>query len=114
MFFGQLTEREQDIVRQCMDAIYKGPYIENWEFHTRLGIDREALQKVIQSWPVLDDSNEHSEVCLAINNCLNEICHGVKIPTGDWPLWFNSPMEEINAVYIKWAKIRDKTFTGLA
>ncbi|HEY6417946.1 MAG TPA: hypothetical protein VIX59_02995 [Candidatus Binataceae bacterium] len=114
MFFAQLTEREQDIVRQCMNAIFKGPYIENPEFQTRLGINREALQKVIQSWPVLDDSKEDSDVYLAINNCLNEVCHGIKIPSGDWPLWFNSLREEIKAVYVKWAKIRGKAFTGIA
>jgi len=104
MFFAQLTEREQDIVRQCMNAVLNSPYVGNFEFQTRLGVDRQALQKIIKTWPNLDDSDESSDAYLAINNCFNEVCHGIKIPPDDWSLWFNSPMGEIKAAYIKSAK----------
>lgn len=106
LFFVQLTEREQDVIRQCMNTIFKSPYIDNPEFETRLGIDRKALQKVMQCWPDLNDSDEHSVVFLAINNCLNEICYGIDISPSDWALWFDASIEDVRAVFEKWCRIR--------
>src|SRR5882762_5924112 len=78
-----ITERKA-IVLQCMKAIADGPEIEDWEFHTRLGIVRPTLRRVISLWPGIDDGSDDSDEFLAINNCLNEICHGVDIPpTGE-------------------------------
>jgi hypothetical protein len=43
MAFAELSPSEQQIVLQCMKAIADGPEIENWDFHTRLGIVRPSL-----------------------------------------------------------------------
>jgi len=84
MAFKELSPSEKAIVLQCMKAIADGPEIEDWEFHTRLGIVRPTLRRVISLWPGIDDGSDDSDEFLAINNCLNEICHGVDIPpTGE-------------------------------
>jgi len=84
MAFKELSPSEKAIVLQCMKAIADGPEIEDWEFHTRLGIVRPTLRRVISLWPEIDDGSDDSDEFLAINNCLNEICHGVDIPpTGE-------------------------------
>ncbi len=100
-----LTDGEKDVVRRCLVAILHGPFIDDWEFHTRLGLNRRQLQAVLQSWPNLDDSAEESVANLAVNNCMNEVCHGVQIPAEHWSNWFATSRDEVQATYFKWAKL---------
>ena len=58
MAFKELSPSEKEIVLQCMKAIADGPEIEDWEFHTRLGIVRPTLRRVISLWPEIDDGSE--------------------------------------------------------
>jgi hypothetical protein len=113
MAFAQLSPSEQQIVLQCMKAIADGPEIEDWEFHTRLGIVRPSLRRIISHWPAIDDSSDGSDEFLAINNCLNEICHGVKIPEAEWREWFTWPKDAIIRTYHKWLSLRGPSSGGV-
>ncbi len=105
MAFKELSAAAKETVLQCMKAIADGPEIEDWEFHARLGIVRATPRRIISSWPEIDDSSDNSDEFLAINNCLNEICSGVSIPTIDWRKWFGQPKDEITRTYQKWLKL---------
>ena len=106
MAFEQLTKQEQNTVRQCMEAILNGDEIEDPEFRTRLGIDRLQLRQVLASWPHLDDADDNSDTCLAINNCMNEVAHGICISLEDWARWFILPKEDVKATYKRWAELQ--------
>jgi hypothetical protein len=113
MAFAELSPSEQQIVLRCMKAIADGPEIEDWEFQTRLGIVRPSLRRVISLWPTIDDSSEDSDEFLAINNCLNEVCHGVKIPDAEWRKWFSQSREEIIKTYNKWLRLKGRSSGGI-
>jgi hypothetical protein len=100
-------------VLQCMRAVADGPEIEDWEFHTRFGLDRTNLRRIISLWPDIDDSSENSDGFLAINNCLNEVCHGICISAADWPKWFTRPRDEVNQTYDKWLNLGKLPAGGL-
>jgi hypothetical protein len=88
MAFSRLSDVDKEVVRTCLVAILDGPWIEDWEFQTCLGIDRDALRELLAAWPFLDDATESSPSRLAINNCMNEVWHGVLIAAEEWPRWF--------------------------
>lgn len=113
MALEQLTEQEQNTVRQCMEAILNGDEIEDFEFQTRLGIDRLQLRQVLVSWPHLDDADDNSDTCLAINNCMNEVVHGIYISPENWARWFTSPKEDVKATYQHWAELTGSYSTGI-
>lgn len=108
MAFDKLDRDEQNIVLECMTAILKGPYIEDPEFRTRLGIDRAELNEVISAYPNLDDDFDESIASLAINNCLNEVINGLSIPRSEWNKWFSKTKEGVQKTYVKWAKLKGR------
>jgi hypothetical protein len=113
MTLSQLGEADKDVVRACMIAIMEGPWIDDWEFQTRLGIDRDELRGLISAWPLLDDTAEDSPARLAINNCMNEVCHGVPIAAEQWDRWFIVSRDQIRATYARWAKLAGYSHTGI-
>jgi len=77
-------------------------YVDDSEKHTRLGLGACELQQEISRWPNIDDRNETSNGFLAINNSLNEVCHGFRIPPEEWTSWFDTPKSEIESTYQSW------------
>lgn len=113
MAFEKLTEQEQRLILEAMTAILNGPYIDDAEFQTRLGIDRLQLREVLDTWPVIEDDNEDSHACIAINNCMNEVCYGIEISSAAWSKWFTAPRSDVAAVYARWAKLKGYHATGI-
>ncbi len=99
-----LSDDEREIVRQCMVAIADGPFLDGPEFHTRLGISSGELKEVLSRWPAADDANLVTQ--LAINNCLNEVCHGLNISEEDWGRWFNVAKREVKRIFLKWIELK--------
>jgi hypothetical protein len=99
MAFKELSRSEREIVADDSE-------IEDWEFHPRLGIDRPTLRRIISVWPEIDDGTENSDEFLAVNNCLNEVCHGFDIPPTEWGKWFTHSKDEIRETYAKWLRLR--------
>lgn len=100
MGFERLSAKDQDIVLRCMRAV--AVHIDDWEKHSRLGLDADELQQEIARWPGIDDRVQGSNGYLAINNCLNEICHGLRLAPEEWNRWFDTPRNEIESAYRKW------------
>jgi hypothetical protein len=99
-----LSAKEQDIVLRCMRAATS--HIDDWEKHSRLGIEPEELQSLIVGWPRVDDLDESGNGFLAINNCMNEVCHGFRITPAEWSRWFDTPMDKIESAYRKWLALK--------
>ena len=73
----------------------------------------EELDEIIAEYPNIDDSDDNSNATLAINNCLNEVCHGIRFSDEDWKQWFDVNKSEVEEVYWKWAKLRGWSQTGI-
>jgi hypothetical protein len=104
MAIESLSAKEQYIVLQCMKAT--AAHVDDWEKHSRLGIEADDLQQVIARWPSIDDRDEASAGFLAINNCMNEVCHGFQIPSAEWSTWFDTTIAEVESIYQKWLALK--------
>jgi len=49
------NQSERDTSQRCVIAILEGPFIDDWEFQTRLGIDRPTLSTILAAQGRLDD-----------------------------------------------------------
>jgi hypothetical protein len=105
MAFEEMSARDQDIVLRCMKATAE--HVADSEKHARLGLEPDELKRVIAQWPNIDDSNESESGFLAINNCLNEVCHGFHMDSGEWGKWFDIPKAEIKRIYRIWLSLRE-------
>ena len=110
---SKLNNKNWQIILQCMECIFQGPYISDVAFSTRVGISRSQLKSLIDAWPNIDDSNWESYAHIGVNNVLNEICHGVSISTSDWDNWFDVSRREVKEVYKRWALCVGKRRRGL-
>src|SRR5947207_8688937 len=104
MGIERLSATEQDIVLRCMKAA--AVHIDDGEKHPRLGLEADHLEQVIARWPRIDDRDEGGVDFLAINNCMNEVCHGFQIASGEWSKWFDTPRSDIELTYRKWLALR--------
>src|SRR5580704_19138960 len=106
MALKDLSENEQELALNCLKAIAEGDEIEDWEFHTRLGITRNALKSIVKRWPQIDEQPESGD-SRAINNCFNEvcngICNGIWWAPHTWSSWFELSRDEVCSVYERWA-----------
>jgi hypothetical protein len=109
MAMKDLSAPDQDVVRQCVAAIAGGPFIDDDEFDTRVGISRATLQSLLATWPHVDDATDDSEACLALNNSMNEVLHGLDIPPITWSEYFTVAPREVDAVFHRWAQSRGWT-----
>ena len=101
MSLEELSDREREIVLQSLSAILRGGFLEG-EFHTRLGLEPEELEEIVSAYPNVDDRNHDSKVFIAINNCLNEVCHGISFSSDQWSRWFEVNRSEVKDVFRKW------------
>ena len=104
MSIERLSAKQQDIVLRCMKAT--AAHVDDWEKHSRLGLQADDLQQVITRWPNIDDRDDDGDEFLAINNCMNEVCHGFSIQPAEWSTWFNTPKSEIESTYRTWLALR--------
>jgi hypothetical protein len=104
MAIEALSEKDRDLVLRCMKAA--AAYIDDPEKHARLGLDPEDLHRVIAQWPQIEDHDESGVGFLAINNSMNEVCHGFRIAPADWPTWFDVSLREVESTYRKWLACR--------
>jgi hypothetical protein len=104
--FEELSPKEQRIVLQCMKVITETSLIEDAEFQTRLGLSKQELHEVVAAWPRLDNSGDASIMSLAINNCLNEVCHGVYINGNTWRHYFDVSLRDVEQVYDRWLNLK--------
>lgn len=113
MAFSQLPQREKELIHECMVAIAQGPFLDEWEFQTRIGITRAELMAVLAEWPDFNYASDGAMETLAINNCSNEILHGLFVSPCQWEQWFSGTKEELADAYQHWAQIEGYKATGV-
>jgi len=114
MTLTTLTEDEREVIHACLVALRRVPDLSHPnEFQTRVGLTVEEYDTVVAAWPDLDDTSDDSDACLAINNALNEIAHGVVFEPSVWGLRATTTRETVAAVYRRWAIGRGWRQTGI-
>jgi len=87
--------------------------VEDWEKHSRIGLGPDELKVAIDQWPTINDADDNRNGFLAINNCLNEICHGIRIEPSEWSTWFDTSETEIKSTYGTWLSLRGLSSGGI-
>jgi hypothetical protein len=83
------------------------------DFQTRLGVSPEVMRALLDAWPAIDDASDDSYACLAINNSLNDLLHGVGIGEEEAKKLLGVSRAEMHRVYRKWAAARGWNSTGV-
>lgn len=73
--------QDAEIFRQCLRAAVDGPFFCDCEFHTLLGLERDQVRRIVESWPEWDDV---PDLTLAINNSVNNL---LSYPHDRWNVW---------------------------
>jgi hypothetical protein len=110
MTLDALAPEEREVIRRTMAATFR--FI-NFDFQPRLGISPDAMRALLNAWPGVDDRQDDSEACLAINNSLNDLLHGVGISEAEAMDLVGIDREEMLRVYRKWAAARGWDSTGV-
>jgi hypothetical protein len=94
-----LTPRDVQIVRDCMHAVVKGPFIPDWEFSILFGIGRTEVAAVLKRWPAVDFTDE--VVRLAVLNSLVQLLGYPIEHASEWPVYIHASQDEVKRVLEK-------------
>ena len=87
-------------------------YLE-FDFDTRIGVSEEEMRDLLERWPNVDDADDDGCACLAINNALNDLLHGVGISDDEAMELTGTNRSEMYRIYRKWASARGWSSTGV-
>lgn len=110
MPLADLTPAELEIVRRAMAATFE---FLSFDFETRLGVQAKEMQNLLAAWPRVDDSSDESSACLAVNNAMNDLLHGIGISEDESSRLLGAPRVEVLRVYRKWVESRGWSGTGV-
>jgi hypothetical protein len=110
MSLDALSIEEKEVVRRAISAM---PVVLTFEFESRMGITEDSASFLMETWPRVDDSDDNSEACLAINNALNDLLHGVGITDAQCQELTGVNREELWRIYRKWVTARGWENTGV-
>lgn len=110
MSLASLNQEEKEVVRRAMTATFD---FFTFDFATRIGIEPDEMRELLELWPDIDDSDDDSACCLAINNSLNDLLHGEGISETDAIAKIGVSRQEMGRIYRKWATARGWMRTGV-
>lgn len=98
----KLTEKQNKIFQECLNAVINGPFIPDWEFSILFGASKEEVERVLKNWS--DRNEEYSSFQLILNNTLN-IITGYPISNEDqWAKFISADSDEVRELYDEWVK----------
>lgn len=81
-FSDELSERDRQIVGECLRAAEQEEFFPEWEFETLFGISRKQVSAVREKWPDVDFY--HPDVGAAVIGAMN---HLLGYPCGQDSRW---------------------------
>jgi hypothetical protein len=66
-----LSSTEIETVRRALKATVEGDFFPDWEFETLIGVDREVVRQVYETWPL--KSVDQDEFSCAVVGSLNNL-----------------------------------------
>ncbi len=66
----RLSATDIELISCALNAAVDGPFFDDEEFHTLMGVDRTEMRQVMADWPQQTVNNEafHSAVCNSLLN----------------------------------------------
>lgn len=83
------------------------------DFQTRLGVTAKAMHALLDKWPCIDDADDESDACRAVNNTLNDLLNGVGISDQEAKELIGVSRAEMHRIHRKWAAARGWRSTGI-
>ena len=108
-----LTPAETAVIGCALQRISEGDILAGFEFGARIGVELDEFRKLLCSWPNWDDTKDDSPECLAINNTLNDLLHGVGLSDQQCRELLQVEKVELLRIYRKWAASRGWNATGV-
>ncbi len=102
MAFAHCDENEKNIIKKCLEAGVKGPFFEDWEFSSLIGVERKKVEEILLRWPNVYENDEMEK--LAINNLIGNLLgypHGMKEELIEI---LSCSLEDLKIVFEKWKK----------
>jgi hypothetical protein len=97
-----LSERDKQIIGECLDAFANGPFVPDWELPAVCGYERAELAKLAAIYP----SEENSKAMMwAINGAMNNLTGYPHRKEEELAKRVSASLEEIEAVYGKWRRL---------
>ena len=112
MSVAELSDNERGVVRECLAFVVSSGELAG-EFHTRMGVSEDEVHSFLRSWPDIDDHDDSSGACLAVNNALNEVAHGFRISDAEWARSFTCTRDAVLTTYKAWVRSRGWKPAGL-
>jgi len=101
---GYTSREHYDVARQCIRYIALSSCIDDWEFSTRLGFDRQDLIMLLNESSVLTTIENGTMADEVMNNCFNEVCNGLRIDDAEWSRWFSVTRKDVRNAYTEWQR----------
>ena len=100
MVIPALSQDQSDLIRRCLHAAVEGPFFDDAEFPTLIGVSRADARAAADAWPNVSATDE--VVTSVINNMLLNL---FGYPHGDMVAWDRliavDPVE-VRRVWHKW------------
>ena len=113
MPLATLNGNDVAVIERALRALAAGEIVAEFEFGGRIGVELADFRKMLDRWPAWDDADDGSAECLAINNTLNDLLHGVGLSERHCGELLGVGRDELLRVYRAWAASRGWTATGV-
>ncbi|NRQ32490.1 hypothetical protein HII36_11660 [Nonomuraea sp. NN258] len=90
-----MSDRDLQVIKECLDAAVDGPFFDDCEFHTLMGFTREEISRIARTWPHTDDPGEQNN---AVVNVLNMLLGYPHDHWHRWPEYSSATPQEIAQV----------------
>jgi len=113
MPLSALNQTDIALIGRALQAMAGGDIVHGFEFGGRIGVELPEFQEMGARWPAWDDADDRSPECLAINNTLNDLLHGVGLTERQCTELLGVGRQELLAAYRRWAASRGWSATGV-
>lgn len=95
-----LTQKEREIVAECLRAAATGPFFDDDDFHILFGLTRNEVKTIISEFPNIDDSDKLTK--RAINNSFNNLIGFPHRKEKVWDEYISVSPAELERIFKKW------------
>ena len=113
MPLASLDPNDVALLGRALQLMATGDILQEFEFGARIGVELPEFREMVARWPAWDDADDRSPECLAINNTLNDLLHGVGLTERQCTEMLGTGKEELLGVYRRWAASRGWSATGV-
>ena len=113
MPLAALNPNDVALLGRALQLMATGDILQEFEFGARIGVELPDFREMVARWPAWGDADDRSPECLAINNTLNDLLHGVGLTERQCTEMLGAGKEELLGVYRRWAASRGWSATGV-